>query len=123
MAAYIVQTVVSAALIYGQTYFFKEPYNTSSLSGEQWLQELLCGHPDRFWTQLGVNKHVFRRLVVELKNIGLTRSKYLTLQEHIAIFLYTSVTALSSQFVAECFQHSLDTITQYILKSLVLYLI
>jgi hypothetical protein len=122
-AAFVVQTVVLAVFLYSETYFLKEPYNTSSLLGELWLQELLHGHPMQFPTQLGVNKHVFQWLVIELKSISLTCSKHLTLEEHIAIFLYTSVTALSSQFVAEHFQHSLDMITQYIQRFTVLNIV
>jgi hypothetical protein len=111
--AFYVKTVVSAAFIYCTMYFSKEPYNASSLSGELWLQELLDGHPEWFQTQFGINKHVFQHLVHDLQNIGLTCLKYLTLKEHVVIFLYTLVTALSSWLVAEQFQHSLDTITRY----------
>ena len=32
----------------------RTPYHTSALSGEQWVQELLSGHPRRIRTELGV---------------------------------------------------------------------
>jgi hypothetical protein len=40
-----------------------EPYHTSILSGEGWLLELLTGHPERIWTELGVHAEVFQELI------------------------------------------------------------
>ncbi|KIL63010.1 hypothetical protein M378DRAFT_165106 [Amanita muscaria Koide BX008] len=41
------------------------PQHTSSLTGLQWLRELLSGHPLRFYNMFGMHKHVFRHLVAE----------------------------------------------------------
>ena len=48
----------------------KEPYHTSLLSGEGWVQELLNGHPKRIRCELGVTKHVFQQLMAELHVMG-----------------------------------------------------
>ena len=76
-------------------YYMKEPYHTSILSGYAWLQELLHGHPERIRTELGVHKEVFHALIRELQSMGHGDTRYVTLEEQLAIFLYTSVTGLS----------------------------
>jgi hypothetical protein len=37
----------------------KIPYHTSALTGKGWVLELMTGHPDRIWHNLGVNLEVF----------------------------------------------------------------
>ena len=76
-------------------YCMKEPYHTSILSGYAWLQELLQGHPECICTELGVHKDVFHALVRELQSMGHGDTRYMTLEEQLAIFLYTSATGLS----------------------------
>ena len=76
-------------------YHMKEPYHTSILSGYAWVQELLHGHPERIRTELGVHKEVFHALIRELQSMGHGDTRYVTLEEQLAIFLYTSVTGLS----------------------------
>ncbi|KAF9231993.1 hypothetical protein BU15DRAFT_12780, partial [Melanogaster broomeanus] len=39
----------------------------SILTGQAWVDELLDGHPERFHEEMGLNKHVFRSLLKELK--------------------------------------------------------
>ena len=68
-------------------YYMKEPYHTSLLSGYAWVRELLQGHP--------VHKNVFHALVRELQSMGHSDTRYVTLEEQLAIFLYTAVTGLS----------------------------
>ena len=85
-------------------YHMKEPYHTSLLSGYAWVQELLNGHPECIRTELGVHKEVFYALIEELQSMGHRDSKYVTLEEQLAIFLYTSVTGLTIHHVGERFQ-------------------
>jgi hypothetical protein len=89
-----------------------EPYHTSALSGEAWVVELLTGHPERIRCELGVHAHVFGKLISELRALGHTNSKYLSLEEQLAIFLYTAVTGLSIRHVGERFQRSNETISR-----------
>ena len=82
----------------------RQPYHTSILSGEAWVQELLHGYLRRICTELGVEEPVFRELVIMLHNMGHNNSKNVTLEEQPAIFLYTCVTGITSTHVGESFQ-------------------
>jgi hypothetical protein len=93
-------------------YHMKEPYHTSILSGYAWVQELLHGHPERIRTELGVHKEVFLALIQELQSMGHGDTKYVTLEEQLAIFLYTSITGLSIRHVGERFQRANGTISK-----------
>jgi hypothetical protein len=90
----------------------RTPYHTSILSGEEWVQELLSGHPRRIRTELGVYRQTFLTLVRTLQDIGIRSSRHVTIEEQVAIFLYTVVTGLSSAHVGERFQRSHSTITK-----------
>jgi hypothetical protein len=93
-------------------YHMKEPYHTSILSGYAWVQELLNGHPERIRTELGVHKEVFYALIEELRSMGHENTRYVTLEEQLAMFLYMSVTGLSIRHVGERFQRANWTISK-----------
>ena len=61
------------------------PYHTSILTGEGWVMELLNGHPQCIHTELGVSHEVFIALIDELCCIGHTDSKFVSLEEQLAI--------------------------------------
>ena len=111
-AALIVSIIVSATANILQSLYVREPYHTSALSGEAWLLELLCGHPKRIHTELGVSLEVFSNLVQELRDIGYQNSRNVSLEEQLAIFLYMCVTGLTIRHVGERFQRSNETISQ-----------
>jgi hypothetical protein len=90
----------------------RQPYHTSILTGEGWVTELLAGHPERIRCELGVHRHVFLELIQELRQLGYDRSKYVSLDEQLAIFLYISVTGLTIRHVGERFQRSNETISR-----------
>jgi len=69
-AALLVSIIVSTTANILQSLYVREPYHTSALSGEAWVLELLCGHPNRICTELGVSLEVFSNLVQELRDIG-----------------------------------------------------
>ena len=89
-----------------------EPYHTSILTGEAWVLELLTGHPERIRCELGVHRHVFLELITELRSLGHTNSRFVSLEEQLAIFLYTCVTGLTICHVGEQFQRSNETISR-----------
>jgi len=89
-----------------------EPYHTSAFSGAEWVTELLVGHPERIRCELGMHAHVFEALILALRNLGHGDSRYVSLEEQLAIFLYTSVTGLTIRHVGERFQRSNDTISR-----------
>ena len=78
-----------------------EPYHTSILSGAEWVMELLAGHPESIRCELGVHHHVFSALVDDLRSRGPTDSRSVSLEEQLAIFLYTMVTGLPICHVSE----------------------
>ena len=89
-----------------------EPYHTSILTGEGWVLELLTGHPERIRCELGVHRHVFLELITELRRLGHTSSRFVSLEEQLSIFLYTCVTGLTIRHVGERFQRSNETISR-----------
>ena len=99
-------------------YHMKEPYHTSILSGYAWLQELLHGHPEHICMELGVHRDVFHAPIGKLRSMGHGDTRYVMLEEQLAIFLYTSVTGLSTHHVGEWFQHANGTISKWVLWSL-----
>lgn len=108
----IINAVSSAVLLYAESHYNKIPYHTSALSGAAWADELMNGHPERIRCELGVHCHVFKHLLRVLRKMGYGNSKHVTLEEQLAIFLYTCVTGLTIRHVGERFQHSNDTISK-----------
>jgi hypothetical protein len=91
-----------------------EPYHTSILTGHGWVLELLAGHPERICCELGVSHDVFAELISDLCRLGHTNSRYVSLEEQLAIFLYCCVTGLTIRHVGERFQRSNETISRYL---------
>lgn len=98
-----------------------EPYHTSILSGQGWVDELLDGHPGRIRCELGVEREVFVELIQVLRNFGHGSSRYVTLEEQLAIFLYMSVTGLTIRHTGERFQRSNETISKYFQRMLLIF--
>ena len=59
-----------AVLNYTQRYYNKRPFHDSALFGVAWVCELLSGHPEHIYGELGVHKHVFQALITALKDAG-----------------------------------------------------
>ena len=94
--------------------FNKQARNDSILTGQEWLDELLIGHPKRFYASMGMHKHVFRELLRELIKVGLHDTRYVSSEEQLAIFLYLAVTGVAQRHLEERFQRSPDTISKYV---------
>ena len=93
--------------------FEKVAQHTSTLSGQQWVDELRGGHPERFKNEMGMSKHVFNKLLKMLKEDGgLKDTRYVSAEEHLAIFLHFAHQALSNRGLQERFQRSGDTISK-----------
>ena len=78
-----------------------EPYHTSILSGWGWVEELLEGHPGHIRCELGVSREVFLELVSVLCGFSFGSSRYVDIEEQLAIFLYMSVTGLTIRHTGE----------------------
>ena len=85
----IILTATAALL---QSMFTKEPYHTSILMGEGWVMELLAGNERRIHCELRVHCEVFAALIADLCEMGHRNSKYVSLEEQLAIFLHACVT-------------------------------
>ncbi|KAJ3964769.1 hypothetical protein EV361DRAFT_811683, partial [Lentinula raphanica] len=68
--AHVVQLVVLVGALYASTNYWNQPYHTSILTGQEWVNELIRGHPERIHTELGVHLHVFAQLIVHLRQMG-----------------------------------------------------
>lgn len=91
--------------------YIKEPLNKSRLTGPEWVQELQDAHPSRFRDMMGMNKHVFHRLLEELeRRAGLRDSKHIQTDEQLTIFLYICTTGLSVRKSQDRIQRSNDSI-------------
>jgi hypothetical protein len=106
--ALVISIVVAATHSLLQSIYPKDPelYHTSALSGQDWVIELLTGHPECIRCELGMHANAFVELITELHTMGHSDSKFVSLKEQLAIFLYTSMTGLSIRHVAERFQWS-----------------
>ena len=102
----IILTATAAIL---QSLETREPYHTSILTGEGWVLELLA---DRICCELGVSHDIFAALISALREQGHSNSKYVSLEEQLAIFLYASVTGLTIRHLGERFQRSNETISR-----------
>ena len=102
MATFV--TVVSAILTLLNILKDPEPYHPSILSGQGWVNKLLKGHPAHIHCELGVSWEVFLEMIMMLHNFGYGSSKYVQINEQLAIFLYMSVTGLTIHHTGECFQ-------------------
>src|SRR5882724_6811939 len=66
-AAFIMALAAYAgASWYAGQALFKQPYHTSILSGQMCVRELLGGNPQHIKDQLGMAKHVFRPLTLQI---------------------------------------------------------
>jgi hypothetical protein len=113
VTAYFIQIISVAAVLYQQSNYWQQAYHTSALSGEAWVNELIHGHPDRIFNELGMRLHVFMSFCAHLRllcNFETSRNG-VTVEEQAAIFLYACVTGLSVRHLGERFQHSNDTIS------------
>jgi hypothetical protein len=108
----MVATILAAAMEIISGLFDKQEYHTSALSGHGWVMELLNGHLDRIRCELGVSHHVFDLLLSNLRRMDYKDSRHVTLEEQLAIFLYTCVTGLSIRHVGERFQRANNTISK-----------
>ncbi|KZV95807.1 hypothetical protein EXIGLDRAFT_714896 [Exidia glandulosa HHB12029] len=110
-AVLVVELVARAVALYASSAYWSQSMHTSTLSGQAWVDELISGHPDRMKINFGMPLHVFTGLIIELRLLGVTDTKHVSLEEKLGIFLYTCVTGMSCRLVGERFQRSKDTVT------------
>ncbi|KAJ7196897.1 hypothetical protein B0H12DRAFT_1038097, partial [Mycena haematopus] len=86
----LLQYIVLGVGLFVYPQYCKTDMHTSALSGRAWLDELLAGHPNRIYIALGMRRHVFLALVLQLRLMGHMESQNsrINLDESVAIFLY-----------------------------------
>jgi len=108
----VIMAGYASALAYASR-FEKVAQHTSALRGQQWVNELQGGHPERFKNEIGMGKHVFNKLLEVLEeNGGLKDTRYVSAEEQLAIFLHFAHRASSNRALQERFQRSGDTISK-----------
>ena len=90
---------------------FVTPCILQAFLGEQWVQELLHGHEDRIYNELGMRKAVFRQLLAVLRtDAGVQGTRYVSAEEQLATFSHYVHRALPDRALQERFQRSVLTI-------------
>ncbi|KAE9385975.1 hypothetical protein BT96DRAFT_792423, partial [Gymnopus androsaceus JB14] len=85
---FLLNVIAIVMVIYASPYYWKQEYHNSVFTGYAWVQELIHGHPDCIRSELGVRLPVFIALVEQLCILGMADSRFVTLEEQVAIFLY-----------------------------------
>lgn len=103
-------------------YIVKEECRTSSLSGSQWVAEILNDNETRCFEMFRTRKHVFYKLCDDLhKKYSLQPTRGVGIYEKLGLFLYMMGQPASVRNVQERFQHSRETVSRQfhsVLKSI-----
>ena len=112
--------VITLALMeYDRLYLNKQPCRTSTLTGHEWVQEIIRGNPTRIYESLRMDKQTFSLLCSKLIEIGRLKStKNVIVEEQVAMFLMTICHIDLTRDNAERFQHSTWTVSKYFHKVL-----
>ena len=91
-----------------------KPMRTSAVSGAEYIHDVMyCGNPRRIQEILRMKLEVFQFLCIELESsTSLSASKFITIEEKVAIFLWTVARSASNRDTQERFQHSGETISR-----------
>ncbi|XP_021757967.1 uncharacterized protein LOC110723003 [Chenopodium quinoa] len=91
----------------------------SKLTGHQYVLELLNGHPMTCYVMLRMNPEIFISLCEELKKREkLKDSKFISIQEQVAMFLLIISHNSRHRLIADRFQHSLESTRRHFRKVL-----
>eukprot|EP00268_Persea_americana_P010511 TRINITY_DN14278_c0_g1_i3.p1 TRINITY_DN14278_c0_g1~~TRINITY_DN14278_c0_g1_i3.p1 ORF type:complete len:122 (+),score=4.78 TRINITY_DN14278_c0_g1_i3:2296-2661(+) len=80
----------------------KQPIRNASETGVDFMRKVLNGHPDRCYDLFRMEKHVFQNLCQALKSRSLLKdSKFVPVEEQVAIFLMTIGHSVRNRMVAD----------------------
>ena len=108
---HIGQDVANAAL----DIMVNEPCHISALSGKEYVHELISPetHPNQIQDTLRMSRITFLKLCTWFEQNNLLRnSKYLELEEQVAMFLWIVGRGASKRDIQERFQHSGDIVSR-----------
>ena len=98
-------------LVYYYSYGYRDRVHNFILSGDSFVHELLIGHECSCFDLLRVSKGCYMNLSNELKERGLLAdSRNVTVEEQVAIFLFTIAHNERNRVMHNRFQHSGETI-------------
>jgi hypothetical protein len=93
---------------------YRIPCHTSILRGGIYVKEVLEGHPCHAKQEFRMETHIFHALVKILNEKYLLRNgNDITVEEQLAMFLYTLGKNASNRTVQEWFQHSGSSVSYY----------
>ena len=99
---------------YYYSYGYRDRVHDSILSGDSFFNELLIGHERNCFDLLRVSKGCYINLSNELRERGLLAdSRSVTVEEQVAIFLFTIAHNERNRVMQNRFQHSGETISRY----------
>ncbi|KAF4033995.1 putative DDE Tnp4 domain-containing protein [Phytophthora infestans] len=102
----VVRVLALVAGYYGHTYFDKQPFHNSILTGSDWVAERIEGNPTRMF-----RSYRMKRFCTALGSADRQTPWYrVSVEEKPAIYLYSIAKSASSCDLQECFQHSGETI-------------
>ena len=103
----------------------KRPYTDSALKGFAYVQEILNGNPAHCLEILRMNKQAFLRICEHFKNkTWLKDSRYIKVEEKMAMFLTTLNHNVRNRVTKRRFNHSTQTIHHYfheVLEAMLLF--
>ncbi len=108
--------VISTISEYIDKYINNIPCRTLSLTGEQWVQDVLNGHPRRCQEQFRMSASVFLSLEKWIEtHTEIRNSRHhagISVRQKLAIFLWIAGHGASNRDAQERFQHSGQTISK-----------
>ena len=111
----LTSVVTSTCLLwYRYQYLTKDKVHESAQSGRTYLNEILTGHPRKCLDIFRMSSGCFLLLVNELKHRGHLRDSHaVSVEEQLAIFLFTIGHSQRNRVMQNFFQHSGETISRY----------
>lgn len=92
----------------------KKPMHTSKLTGAVRVNEILTGHESLSKRNFRMEASVFHALVNKLREKQLLAdSRFVSVEEKVAIFLYALAKNASNETLQDVFQHSGETISRH----------
>ncbi|RVW84970.1 hypothetical protein CK203_039527 [Vitis vinifera] len=98
---------------YEEIFLCKTPQRTSMLSGAQFVRDMIEGHPQTCYELFQMDKETFMNLCDHLKrHENLQDTRFVTVEEAVAMFLLIVGHNVRMRVVADVFQHSTETVAQ-----------
>ena len=115
MSATATVSSAAGAILAYREHFNKMAKNTSSLSGQDWIDDLLTRHDEQFYNEFRLQKHIFKSLLSVLsRDASLHGTQHVSAAVHLFIFIQYACGSLSNWALQEQFQQSGDTIMKQV---------